>query len=99
MTTPQSDTGEAIRRHGDSQAHGRREDSRLLTGNGRFTADIDPAGTAHAVFLRAPVAHAEIAGIDLSDAAGSPGVLGIVTGADLAALGTLPCSRPPTGRN
>lgn len=99
MTTPQSDAGEAIRRHGDSQAHGRREDSRLLTGNGRFTDDIDPPGTAHAVFLRAPVAHAEIAGIDLSDAAGSPGVLGIVTGADLAALGTLPCSRPPTGRD
>ena len=47
---------------------GRREDLRLLTGRGRFTADWDLPGQAHAAFLRADRAHARILGIDTAAA-------------------------------
>ncbi len=65
----------------------RREDSRLLTGKGHFTADQIPAGAAHAVMLRSPYAHAEIKGINLDAARAMPGVLAIITGADLRRVG------------
>ncbi|HMR29949.1 MAG TPA: xanthine dehydrogenase family protein molybdopterin-binding subunit [Geminicoccus sp.] len=71
----------------------RLEDSRLVTGAGCFTDDVEPAGTAHACFVRSPHAHAEIAAIDTGPALAMPGVLAVLTGADLAAagLGPLPC--------
>ncbi len=65
----------------------RREDFRLLTGRGRFTADLVPPGAAHAVMVRSPYAHAVIAGIDVAAAVSMPGVLAVVTGADLRAAG------------
>ena len=40
------------------------EDDRLLRGNGKYVADINPAGVLHAVFLRSPMAHATITSID-----------------------------------
>src|SRR5262245_16706952 len=86
-------------RFGSGQAGGRLEDRRLLTGRGRFVADHRPAQTAHAVVLRSPHAHATIAAIDHADAAAMPGVLAVLTGADVLAdaLGTIPCvSRPRT---
>ena len=71
----------------------RREDHRFLTGTGRYVGDIAVNDEAVAVFLRSPHAHADIAGIDASDATAMPGVLGIFTGADTAAdcLGEVPC--------
>jgi len=71
----------------------RTEDPRLLTGRGRYTADISLPGAAHVVFLRSPRAHAEIAGIDVEGAREVPGVLAVYTGADVAAdgLGDIPC--------
>jgi carbon-monoxide dehydrogenase large subunit len=79
----------------------RKEDRRLLTGAGRFADDLQPAGAAHAVVLRSPHAHATIRGIDVAAASGVPGVLGIFTGADLAAdgIGDLPCEAPIANRN
>ena len=70
----------------------RREDQRLLTGAGHFTADLVPAGAAHAVILRSPHAHADILGIDITQALAMPGVLAVLTGADYAAdgLGGIP---------
>ncbi len=65
----------------------RREDQRLLTGHGQFTADLVPAGAARAVMLRSPHAHAIIRGIDVGRALAMPGVLAILTGADIAAMG------------
>jgi carbon-monoxide dehydrogenase large subunit len=59
------------------------EDPRFLTGQAQYTEDL-PAGQAlHAVFVRSTLAHARITGIDSSQAAGMPGVVGIYAGADL----------------
>ncbi|WP_323042400.1 xanthine dehydrogenase family protein molybdopterin-binding subunit [Gemmobacter sp.] len=66
---------------------GRREDIRFLTGQGRYVDDIAPAGALVAVFLRAPVGHAEIAGLDVSPALEVPGVRLVLTAADLEAAG------------
>ena len=46
----------------------RREDHRLLTGRGQFIADLALPHMLHAVFVRSPVAHARIRGVDLSRA-------------------------------
>ncbi len=66
---------------------GRREDARLLTGAGRFTADWRLPGMVHAAFLRSDHAHARIVSIDTSAARAMPGVLAILTGADMQAAG------------
>ena len=66
---------------------GRREDRRLLTGHGRFTADWELAGQAHAAFLRSDRAHARIVSIDATAARALPGVLRVLTGADVVAAG------------
>ena len=58
---------------------------RLLTGQGRFVDDILLAGQAYGVVLRSPVAHARIATIDTDAAVAAPGVLSVLTGADVAA--------------
>ncbi len=68
----------------------RREDRRLLTGQGHFTADLVMPGTACAVMLRSPHAHAMVRHIDTTSAGALPGVLAIYTGADIAALGGIP---------
>ena len=71
----------------------RKEDHRFITGQGRYTDDVNRPGQAHAYFLRSPHAHAKIGAIDTKAAATMPGVLGIFTGADLAAdkIGGLIC--------
>lgn len=70
----------------------RREDTRLLTGQGRFTADLVPAGAAFAAFIRSPHAHADILHIDFTAALAMPGVIAAYSGADVAAdgLGGIP---------
>ena len=60
----------------------RREDGRLLTGQGRFSDDVNVAGQCYAQFVRSPYAHAAINGIDTTDALRSPGVVAILTGKD-----------------
>src|SRR6202521_3149686 len=64
----------------------RREDQRLLTGQGQFIADLALPHTLHAVFVRSPVAHARIRSVDLSRAVAAPGVVGAVNGSDLLQL-------------
>lgn len=78
---------------GVGQPMRRSEDPRLLTGGGRYTDDISAPGQAQAWFLRSPFAHAEIRSIDTTAAAAMPGVVGIVTIADLDAdgIGELKC--------
>jgi len=68
----------------------RKEDFRFLTGAGSYTDDINRPGQLYAYILRSPHAHAEIAGIDTSDANAAPGVTAVFTGADLQ-IGGLPC--------
>ena len=69
------------------QFHGRREDFRLVTGQGRYTSDWNFPNQAHAHFLRADRAHAELLDLDLTEALASPGVLAIITGKDTKAAG------------
>lgn len=59
------------------------EDQRLLTGQGRYAGDIAPEGAAHLTFVGSPVAHAVIRSIDVDAAAAAPGVVAVVTAADL----------------
>jgi carbon-monoxide dehydrogenase large subunit len=66
---------------------GRREDQRLITGQGRYTADWNLPGQAYGHFLRSDRAHAEIAKLDVGAASESPGVLGVFSGRDLAQSG------------
>jgi len=65
----------------------RREDARLLTGAGRYTADWNLPGQLHAFFLRSDRAHAEIVSIDAKAAGARKGVHLVLTGADYAAAG------------
>jgi carbon-monoxide dehydrogenase large subunit len=69
------------------------EDARFLTGEGRYVADLIPAGALHGVALRSPHAHARVVSVDAAAARGMPGVSLVLTGADLAAegIGPLPC--------
>ena len=62
----------------------RREDRRLLTGQGRYLDDIKVHGALHVCFVRSPYAHAYIRSIDTSAALGAEGVIGVFTGTDLA---------------
>lgn len=63
------------------------EDDALLRGRGRFIDDLDPVpGAYHAAVVRSPYAHARITNIDVADALACPGVLGVVTGRDVAGL-------------
>ncbi len=65
----------------------RREDQRLLTGEGRFADDFNGPGQAHAAFVRSPHAHADVLAIDAAPAKAVAGVLAVFTGHDLAADG------------
>lgn len=76
----------------------RREDIRFLTGNGRYTDDINLRGQAHAHFLRSQVAHGTINSIDTSAAEAMPGVIRVFTSADFAAVGGIPCGWQVTDR-
>jgi carbon-monoxide dehydrogenase large subunit len=68
----------------------RREDQRLLTGQGRYSDDLNVPGQAYAVMLRSPHAHAAIERINAAAARAAPGVLAILTGQDMQADGLHP---------
>jgi aerobic carbon-monoxide dehydrogenase large subunit len=71
----------------------RKEDQRFITGKGHYTADVNRPGQTHACFVRSPHAHARIKGVDAEAAKAMPGVVAVLTGADLATdkLGNLIC--------
>ncbi len=69
---------------------GRREDDRLLTGQGRYTADWNLPGQLYACFLRSDRAHAEIVHLNRSPALTHPGVIAVFTGEDTAHFKTPP---------
>ncbi len=74
------------------QAIKRREDPRLITGQGTFLDDIKLPGMTHACVLRSPYAHAKIKSIDTSKAKAHPGVVAVFTGEDMLDLNPLPCA-------
>ena len=81
------------------------EDPDLIMGRGSFVDDVAVPGLTHLAFVRSPMAHARILGIDTAEAARQPGVLAVLTAADLAKDGIGPfhpfmvlndhCRRPP----
>jgi carbon-monoxide dehydrogenase large subunit len=68
----------------------RREDVRLLTGKGNYSADPHPSGMLHAVLVRSHHAHATIGSIDASAARAMPGVVAVFTAADLTDVAPIP---------
>ncbi|MCX8502335.1 MAG: xanthine dehydrogenase family protein molybdopterin-binding subunit [Alphaproteobacteria bacterium] len=90
-----------ITKFGIGQALTRREDLRLLQGQGRYSADINWPNQAVGFVLRSPQAHAEIVRLDTAAARKISGVLLILTHDDLAAegIGGLPCWARLTNRD
>jgi aerobic carbon-monoxide dehydrogenase large subunit len=76
----------------------RKEDARLLTGEGRFVDDLQIPGALWMGMVRSPFAHARIGNIDTSAAAAMPGVRHVLTGDDLhdAWVDAMPCAWPVT---
>ena len=77
----------------------RKEDPVLLRGEGRYTDDLNLPGQLHAVMVRSRVAHGHLRGLDTAEAAGMPGVLAVVTAADLVAAGVRPMAANIGGAN
>jgi len=79
----------------------RKEDQRFITGRGNYVADIKLPGMCFAVFVRSPHAHAKLLGVDASAALVMPGVLAVLTGADMQAdkVGGIPCGWGITGKD
>ncbi|MBI3747827.1 MAG: molybdopterin-dependent oxidoreductase [Chloroflexi bacterium] len=74
----------------------RTEDPRFITGKGRYLDDIKLQNMAHMAILRSPYAHANIRSIDTSAAARMPGVIRVITGADIP-YNPLPMAWPAGG--
>ena len=76
-----------------------------MTGSARYTDDLAIPGALHAVFVRSAVAHARITGLDTSEAAAMPGVVAVLTAADLdlppldPGMGPAELARPPLARD
>jgi len=85
---------------GAGQGLRRVEDRRLLTGEGRYTDDINQPDQAIMVLVRSPYAHAEILAIDATEAQAAPGVLAVYSAQDLQAegIGDIPCVAPVPGK-
>ena len=88
----------------------RKEDPRLLTGRGKYAADFRLPGMLHAAVVRSPHAHARLGAIRAKAALGLPGVIAVITGEDLGAVGRIPvrlgprpsivaCLQPPLARD
>jgi aerobic carbon-monoxide dehydrogenase large subunit len=88
----------------------RTEDRRLLTGRGTYAADFRLPGMLHGAVLRSPHAHARLGAIRAHAALGLPGVVTVVSAADLGAVDPIPmrlgprpgiraCLQPPLARD
>ena len=71
----------------------RKEDGRLITGRTRWTDNMSLPGMLHLATVRSPLAHAKITNIDTSAAKEMPGVVAVLTGADLdTEQSSMPCA-------
>jgi carbon-monoxide dehydrogenase large subunit len=77
--------------------HPRVEDDVLVRGRGRYAADAPLPNQAFAYFVRSPHAFARIVSIDIAGAAAAPGVIGVLTGTDMAGTGNIG-RHPPVPR-
>ena len=76
----------------------RLEDDPLVRGLGRYAADAPMAGQAQAYFVRSPHAFADIRSIDTAAAKAVPGVLAVLTAADMEGIGNVSQHPPLAGR-
>src|ERR1700676_3174052 len=71
----------------------RKEDPRLIQGLAHYVDDIVLPGLLHVAFHRSPYAHARIRSVDVSKARAAPGVVQVLTGADVrGSIGDVPCA-------
>ena len=70
----------------------------MVTGGGRFTADVTLPGQLHLAVYRSPYAFGAIAGLDVDDVRSAPGVRAVYTAQDLTDLGPMPCRMQVTDR-
>ncbi|WP_315705305.1 MULTISPECIES: xanthine dehydrogenase family protein molybdopterin-binding subunit [unclassified Bradyrhizobium] len=91
----------ALQKFGVGQPVRRKEDDTLVRGQGKYTDDVNLPGQVYAWIVRSSHAHGLIKGIDSTTARAMPGVLGIWTGADLAAAnyGPFTCGLPLKNRD
>ena len=91
----------ALQKFGVGQPVRRKEDDTLVRGKGKYTDDFNLPGQAYAWIVRSSHAHGIIRGIDTKAAGAMPGVLGVWTGADLAAAnyGPFTCGLPLKSRD
>jgi len=73
----------------------RKEDHRLLTGQGQFTDDFSAPDQVYMAVVRSPHPHAAIEGMDVAAATSLPGVLGVFTGTDCAVDNLAPVPHSP----
>src|ERR1700730_16147473 len=76
----------------------RLEDDPLVRGRGRFAADVAMSGQAYAYFVRSPHAFADIRSVDTDAARSAPGVLAVLTAADMEGIGNVSQHPPLAGR-
>ena len=93
------ETALSLTKFGIGQPVRRSEDPTLVRGQGRYTDDVNLPGQAYAVMVRSRDAHGVIRGIDTAAAKAMPGVLAVLTGADLKDYGGLKCLLPLKSRD
>jgi carbon-monoxide dehydrogenase large subunit len=89
----------SLTKFGIGQPVRRAEDPKLVRGEGQYSDDVNLAGQAYAVMVRSSMAHGVIKGIDTAAAKEMPGVLAVITGADLEGYGALKCALPLKNRD
>jgi carbon-monoxide dehydrogenase large subunit len=99
MDDQTTETALSQTKFGIGQPVTRKEDPTLVRGEGAYTDDLNLPNQAHAVMVRSSVAHGIIRGIDTTAAKEMPGVLAVLTGADLSAYGGLKCNLPIKSRD
>jgi aerobic carbon-monoxide dehydrogenase large subunit len=94
-----AETALSLTKFGVGQPVRRSEDPKLLRGEGQYTDDVSRTGQAYAVMVRSQEAHGIIRGIDANAAKTMPGVLAVLTAADLTGYGGLNCTLPLKNRD
>ncbi len=89
----------SLTKFGVGQPVRRSEDPKLVRGEGRYADDVNAPGQAYAVMVRSRDAHGIIRAIDADAAKKMPGVLAVLTAADLAAYGPFKCTMPLKNRD
>jgi aerobic carbon-monoxide dehydrogenase large subunit len=95
--SPEIENEAFMSKFGIGQPVRRVEDQRFLTGTGRYVDDINLPHQARGALVLSPHAHARVKGVDVSKALAAPGVLCVLTGADVIAekFGGLPPQAMP----